>query len=139
MKYKQIHLRIDEETYDQIQKLTQKNDRSQADTLRGLIKDGLTIHVTQENTDLIAQVVRQQLDIVLKPHINRLAALSSKAGHMSATSAFLNAQALQDLVPRDQRRNVREMFDSARKKGAEFMRQKVEDWGGLTNDEQGDI
>lgn len=134
MKYKEFHLRLDDATYEQVIKVSEKNNESHAETLRRLIKDGLQLRVTDDNTDLIAKVVRQQLEIVLKPNIERLAALSSKSGHMSAAAAFLNAQALQDLVPREQRRNVKEMFESARKKGAEFMRQKVEDWGGLNND-----
>jgi hypothetical protein len=131
MKYNQFHLRIPDQLYNQINDLAEQKDKSVNSTITYLIKKGLDLELTSENTDLIAKIVRQQLEVVIKPHVDRLAALSSKSGHMSATAAFLSAQAFQDLVPKEQRRNVKEMFDNARKKGAEFMRVKVDDWGGL--------
>jgi hypothetical protein len=44
------------------------------------------------------------------PHVERLAALSSKSGHMSATAAFLNVQAFMDLVPSEKRKNLKELY-----------------------------
>lgn len=64
----------------------------------------------------------------MKPHIERLAKLSSKSGHMSATAAFHQIQALMDLVPDEKRKNVFEMYESARKKAAKYMRTRTDDW-----------
>ena len=71
------------------------------------------------------------MELVLKPHTERLAALSSKSGHMAAAAAFLNVQALMDLVPKENRRSVREMYDNARKKAFAYMRTKANDWDGI--------
>lgn len=129
MKFQQVHLRLNGDTYKKVKALAKENEESVSETLRILINDGLACKVTEENTDIIAVTVRQQLEIVLKPHIERLAALSSKSGHMSATAAFLNVQALMDLVPTENRRNVRQMYENARKKAAAYMRTRTEDWG----------
>lgn len=121
-------IKFNKHVHDQIQTIADNKGVNFSDVVRDLVNKGLSERVYEENTDLIAWVVRQQLDIVMKPHIERLAALSSKSGHMSAAAAFLNAQALQDLVPKENRREVKEMFEKARKKAAEYMRTKTEDW-----------
>lgn len=68
------------------------------------------------------------MEIVIRPHIERLAKLASKSRHMSATAAFLNVQALMDLVPIERKKDVREMYESARKKAVEYMRTKTYEW-----------
>ena len=47
---------------------------------------------------------------------------------MSATAAYLNVQALMDLVSKEQRKDVRVMYETARKKAAGYMKIKAEDW-----------
>ncbi|MGE4282312.1 MAG: ribbon-helix-helix protein, CopG family [Clostridia bacterium] len=128
MKFQQVHLRVEEEIYNKITKIAEQNKESIAEVIRQLVRDGLALKVTEENTDLIAKIVRQQMEIVIKPHIERLAALSSKSGHMSATAAFLNVQALMDLVPKENRKDIRPMYESARKKSAAYMKTRAEDW-----------
>jgi len=121
-------IKFHKKVHDQIQIISENNGDSFSETVRKLVNRGLTEKVYEENMDLISQVVRHQLEIVMKPHVERLAALSSKSGHMSATAAFLNVQALMDLVPKEQRKDVRVMYENARKKAAGYMKIKVEDW-----------
>ena len=121
-------IKFDKRVHDQIVTIANNKGVNFSDVVRDLVNKGLTEKVYEENTDLIAWVVRQQLEIVMKPHIERLAALSSKSGHMSATAAFLNVQALMDLVPKEQKKDVRVMYESARKKAAGYMKTKAEDW-----------
>lgn len=123
-----VTVKFNQKVYDQLLKISVKKGVSFSDTVRDLINLGLTERVYEENTGLIARVVRQQLEQVLKPHTERLAALSSKSGHMSATAAFLNVQALMDLVPKENRKDVRVMYESARKKAAVHMTTKAADW-----------
>ena len=121
-KLKYVSIRLDEDTLKQIDKIKANEGESRSDVIRQLIKNGLEERVLEENTDLIAKLVRQQMEVVIKPHIERLAALSSKGGHMSATATFLNVQALMDLVPNDKRKDVLAMYEDARKKAVAYMR-----------------
>jgi len=121
--------------HDQIQIISENNGDSFSETVRKLVNKGLSERVYEENADLIAWVVRQQLEVVMKPHIERLAALSSKSGHMSATAAFLNVQALMDLVPKENRKDVRVMYENARKKAAAYMTIKADNWKNGIGDE----
>lgn len=124
---RKVSVKLHQETYDLIEQISKKNNESISETIRRLIDHGLSERVLEQNTDLISNIVRQQVDSTIKPHIERLAALSSKGGHMSATAAFLNVQALMDLVPNERRKNVREMYDNARKKAAAYMSNRVEE------------
>lgn len=60
--------------------------------------------------------------------MERLAALSSKGGHMAARATFLNVQALMDLVPPENRKDVRAMYESASKKAVAYMHMPVEEY-----------
>lgn len=131
MAFKRYSLCLDDKTYNSIKTISESTGKSIAEVSRELIEKGLASDWVNENNELIANIVRQQIDIAVKPHVERLAALSSKAGHMSATAAFLNVQALMDLVPKENRKNVREMYENARKKAAEYMKSKAEDWKGI--------
>lgn len=113
--------------YDAIERMAKNEGTSISDVMRELIDRALTEKVTEENTDLIAHVVKKQLEVVLKPHVERLAALSSKGGHMAARATFLNVQALMDLVPPENRKDVRAMYESASKKAVAYMHMPVEE------------
>ena len=121
-------IRLDKNTYDKLEQIANQRGEKLANIIRETINKGLASEWMDENKELIANTVRQQIDIAIKPHIERLAKLSSKSGHMSATAAFLNVQALMDLVPDTKRKATREMYDSARKKAAAYMKTPTEDW-----------
>lgn len=114
--------------YEAIERIAKNEGTSISDVIRELIDRALTEKVAEENTDLIAHVVRKQVEVVMKPHIERLAALSSKGGHMAARAAFLNVQALMDLVPPENRKDVRSMYDNASKKAVAYMKTRVEEF-----------
>ncbi|HRC81216.1 MAG TPA: hypothetical protein PLF27_07505 [Sedimentibacter sp.] len=126
--FKQMHLRLDDSTQEQIKKLAKKSGISEAEATRRLIKKGLAIEWADENIDFLTKIIRDQLEIVLKPSVERICSLASKTGHMSATAAFLNVQALMDLVPVERRKDVRPMYENARKKAVEYMRTPTNEW-----------
>ena len=52
--------------YDAIERMAKNEGTSISDVMRELIDRALTEKVTEENTDLIAHVVKKQLEVVLK-------------------------------------------------------------------------
>lgn len=125
---KKISFKAHSEMVETIENIAKQNGESVSETIRQLIEEGLTVKLSQKNTDLIANIVREQMEVVLKPSVERLAALSSKSGHMSATAAFLNVQALMDLVSDERKKDVRQMYEKARKMAVEYMRIRTDDW-----------
>lgn len=128
MAFQRFSICIDYPTYEKIKNICNTTGRSLADVTRDLIGKGLASEWTEENTDLIAHIVRQQLEAVLKPHVERLAALESKSGHAASTAMFLNVQAFMDLMPPEKRKIPKEMYEKARKKAVEYMRTPLEQW-----------
>jgi predicted CopG family antitoxin len=128
MKFQQVHLRVNDDIYNKVKNIAYKKGESISEVMRKLIEDGLTLEVGNENKDIISSIVREELKAVLKPNIERLAKISSKSGHMSATAAFLNVQTLMDLVPKENRREVRTMYEKARKMAIDYMKTKTDDW-----------
>lgn len=125
---RKLSIKIHSDVYEQLNQIATKKGESISQVIRELISAGLSERVLDENTDLIADLVRKQVDASMKIHVERLAALTSKSGHMSATAAFLNVQALIDLVPQEKRKDVKILYENARKKAVEYMRTKTTDW-----------
>lgn len=125
MKEERIHpttIRLDSETYNLLKNIAEKNQTTLAEILRQIIKKGLERDYVDNSEDLIAEIVHKELEVVIKPHINRLAALISKSGHASVASMFLNAQSIMDFVPTEKRKDVKEVHEKAMKKAVAYMK-----------------
>ncbi|NFL43547.1 hypothetical protein FDB61_17930 [Clostridium botulinum] len=127
-KLKRYSICIDDKTYEILNNISKSEDKTLAEVTREIIKRGLAAEWVDENKDMVSSIVREELRAVLKPSVERLAKISSKAGHMSATAAFLNVQALMDLIPKERQRDVRPMYSKARKMAVDYMKNKTEDW-----------
>lgn len=55
--------------YEAIERIAKNEGISVSDVIRDLIDRSLTERVVEENTDLIAHIVRKQVEVVMKPHI----------------------------------------------------------------------
>lgn len=122
MKVKRFSISIDEETYKEIERISNSTEESIAEVTRDLIKKGLKGNWMEDNRNDIASIVRSSMELVIKPHVERLAKISAKGGHMSATATFLNVQALIDLVPKERGKDVIKMYESARVKSVSYMK-----------------
>lgn len=127
-KFKRFSVCVDDKTYEMLTNISKSEDKTLAEVTREIIKKGLATEWVDENKDMITTIVREELRAVLKPSVERLAKISSKSGHMSATAAFLNVQALMDLVPKEKQRPVRQMYEKARKMAVDYMKNTTEDW-----------
>jgi hypothetical protein len=125
---RKVTIKIHDDVYTVIENMSKKSGDNVSETIRKLLVKSLSAEWFNENTDVMASLIRQQMDIVLKPHVERLAALESKAGHAAATSMFLNVQAFMDLLPAEKRKVPKEMYEKARKKAVEYMRTSLDQW-----------
>lgn len=128
-----LTITFDENTYNTIVNMAKQENISASEVARQAVEKGLSVEWYNKNIDHIAKITREQMDIVIRPHIERLAKLSSKGGHMAATATFLNVQALQDLVP-EQKRDIREMYDKARKKAIEYIKMPADNFKAFENE-----
>lgn len=124
---KRISITFTDEQVNMIERIARKEGKSFADTVRFLCDESLKVQANTDNIDMIVDIIDEQLRAIMKPHVERLAALSAKGAIMSATSTFLNAQALADFVPVDKRKDLVEVYEKARLKGVAYVKGRVSD------------
>jgi len=74
--------------FDQINTMAQKRGETISDTIRYLIERGLTDKIYEKNTDLIAQVVRSEVEYALKSYSAFQAHDRSELSNKLADSIF---------------------------------------------------
>lgn len=122
---KRINVTFEVSDYEQIRNLAHKEGRTMSEIVREAAIDNLTVRINAENIDMITQIIREQLRDVLKPDIERLAALSAKTCVQSSTAAYLAAETISKFVPLQEQENFRDCYEKARKKGVEYTRRKL--------------
>lgn len=123
---KRINVTFEVSDYEQIRNLAHKEGRTMSEIVREAAIDNLTVRINAENIDMITQIIREQLRAVLKPDIERLAALSAKTCVQSSTAAYLTAETISKFVPLSEQENFRDCYEKARKKGVEYTRRKLD-------------
>lgn len=123
---KRINVTFEVSDYEQIRNLAHKEGRTMSEIVREAAIDNLTVRINAENIDMITQIIREQLRDVLKPDIERLAALSAKTCVQSSTAAYLTAETISKFVPLSEQENFRDCYEKARKKGVEYTRRKLD-------------
>lgn len=122
---KRINVTFEVSDYEQIRNLAHKEGRTMSEIVREAAIDNLTVRINAENIDMITQIIREQLRDILKPDIERLAALSAKTCVQSSTAAYLTAETISKFVPLQEQEEFRECYEKARKKGVEYTRRKL--------------
>lgn len=115
-----INITYDYETFREISNLAAKLGMKNAELVRDWSIQGLSGTLNKENMDLIAHIVREQLQSILNPQINRLATLNAKTCIQASTAAYLTAEAILKFVPPNRQQEVEESYLAARKKGIEY-------------------
>lgn len=122
---KRINVTFEVSDYEQIRNLAHKEGRTMSEIVREAAIDNLTVRINAENIDMITHIIREQLRDILKPDIERLAALSAKTCVQSSTAAYLTAETISKFVPLQEQKEFRECYEKARKKGVEYTRRKL--------------
>ena len=90
--------------------------------LRDLLEAGLQAKGYLNGGESMADLVQHAVDASLKPQVERLAAISAKAAHISAASFFMNYSVLRQFMPEDFLPQFDEAAAKARKLGSEYLR-----------------
>lgn len=122
---KRISITFTDEQAEMIERIARKEDKSFADTVRFLCDESLKVTANADSIEMITEIIDERLRAILKPQVERLASISVKGAIMSATSTFLNAQALADFVPPDRRKDFLETYEKARLKGVAYVKGRV--------------
>lgn len=123
---KRINVAFGIETYQQIELIANKEGRSMSDVVREWTIQGLNGQLTASNIDILAPVIREQISSVLVPMMERMISLGAKTCVQAGTAAYLSAEAILKFVPPEERMEVAEAYDAARKKAVAAMKLKID-------------
>ena len=116
-----ISVTLTKEEYDMLKTIASKRHTSMGAVGRDYIIKGLHGQVTQENLEFIVPVIREQLQSVLAPSVERLAKISSKACVQAGAAAYLSAEAILRFVPEERQMAVEDSYEAARKKAVRYL------------------
>jgi len=117
-----INVAFEAEAYEQIRLLAAKQHTSMSEVVRNWALQGLSGDLNADNIGLITNIIRTQLQDVMRPSIERLASLNAKTCVQSGTAAYLSAEAILKFVPASRQQEVEEAYELARKKAIAYLK-----------------
>lgn len=115
-----------ETEYENIKLLAAKKNTSMNEIVREFVIHGLNGTLSQQNIDVLAPIIREQLKSIVDPAVNRLAALSAKSCIQAGAAAYLTAEAILRFVPEERSEEVAVAYEAARKKAVQYMRKSFD-------------
>lgn len=115
-----IAVQFNTHDYELIKNISEKEKESLGGVVRKLVKQSLDLKVYQENCDMLCQLLTQVVKNTQQPEFDRLSALLSKSTIMSATSAYLNAEAISSFVGVEYQQDTKIAYEKARLKAVKY-------------------
>lgn len=116
-------IRFEASTMVELKKLSALRNVYVSDLVREFVKKGLAINSYQEDTDLIREIVREELKDVLEPQINRMVKMLMKIGKAAAGTMYSNLNVIQHITDQDQQ-EFYEMVNRSLRLGVDYMKKK---------------
>lgn len=121
-----INVTFTSDTYNQIKLVADKRGISMSELVREWSMEGLNGTLTENNLDVLAPIIREQLRNIIIPQIDRLATLSAKTCVQAGAAAYLSAEAILKFVPEEEKEEVVKSYEAARKKAVLYMRGRAD-------------
>ena len=124
MTNQKISLWIEQDTYKSIQQLAARQNTTCSHIIRQLLDKALGIEAVKQDIDYIRTSIRNELESILEPAINRIIKISVKSGIASSAAYFLCAETLAAYVPPQKRMDFEAALTEAKKLAVGYMRAK---------------
>lgn len=123
-KLPRINVQFNDDSYEQIKLLAHMEGKSMSEVVRTWTEERLNGEINVKNIALITDIIREQLNAVLQPGIERLAALSAKTCIQSSAAAYLTAETISRFLEDYEQEEFSEIYEKARKKGVAYTKNK---------------
>ncbi len=122
-----VPFRCSKKTSDLISQIAKEQHRPKSEVLRDLVDKGLTATGAKVEEGELYRLIQQAVKETIQPQVERLAAISAKATHISGAAFFMSIfAATRDGSPAEQRR-IEEAAGSARELGIQYLKLKDRD------------
>jgi hypothetical protein len=86
-------------TYEALQQIAALQHKPVSELIRKYIADGMNADRASAEIDFIRKQIREELDIMLKPQINRIAKLHMRVGMMTVSFCYFASKLFHMFVP----------------------------------------
>ena len=101
---------ISEKMKSELDTIAAKRHISVSELIRDYIDKGMNVDKTASDIDFIRKQIREELAIMLKPQINRLAKLLMRIGMMTISFCYFNSKIVHLFVPFADRTSYEELL-----------------------------
>ena len=120
-------IRCSKELDETLGRLAEQQHITKSEVLRNLVDKGLSATGAKVEDGEFYQLIQQAVKETMQPQIERLAAISAKATHISGAAFFMSIfAATRDATPAEQR-EVEEAAGAARDLGIQYLKLKDQD------------
>jgi hypothetical protein len=120
---RRVNFWLGEEDYGRLKTLAVQRNRSISETMRELVIHQLNIAAAKSDEDSIRKYMREELENVMKPKVERIIKLLMRIGIMSTSFCFFNLKLVDAIIPPDAegKRSYEELFTEAKKDSAVYL------------------
>lgn len=122
-----IPYRCPQSTYETIEQISVAQKKTKVQVVRELVDAGLVATGYKQDEDHLAELIQTAVTTVMKPQVERLAAISAKATQISGAAFFMGIFASRLMLPPSEQQMVEEAAAQARKLGIEYLKLKDRD------------
>lgn len=117
----QITVKVRPRDYESLKKLSATTHKPMAELIRKYISDGMNADKTSQDIDFIRHQIREEMELVLKPQINRIAKLLMRIGMMSIAFCYFTSKIIYHFVPFPDRQSYDELMREAKHNAAAYL------------------
>jgi hypothetical protein len=108
-------------TYEALQQIAAVQGKPVSELIRKYISDGMNVDKTSADIDFIRKQIREELDSMLKPQVNRLAKLLMRIGMMTISFCYFNSKIVHRFVPFTDRTSYEELLAECKHNAAAYL------------------
>ena len=108
-------------TYEALQKIAAVQGKPVSELIRKYIEQGMNVDKTSADIDFIRRQIREELETILQPQINRLAKLLMRIGMMTISMCYFTSKIVHIFVPLEDRRSYEELMAECKHNAAAYL------------------
>ena len=112
---------ISEKMKAELDVIAAKRHITVSELIRDYIDKGMNVDKTASDIDFIRKQIREELDMMLKPQINRLAKLLMRIGMMTVSFCYFTSKIVHLFVPLSERTSYEELLGKCKHDAAAYL------------------
>jgi len=92
-----------------------------SELIRDYIDKGMNVDKTVSDIDFIRKQIREELEIMIKPQVNRLAKLLMRIGMMTVSFCYFTSKIVHIFVPLSERTSYEELMSQCKHEAAAYL------------------